>query len=396
VGLASWAAGERRALAQETVCAAGATLQGVDVSVYDGNVDWAALKSSGRVFGIAKATEGSTLTDGEFATNWPAMKSAGITRSAYHFFHCDTDPGAEASFFLGVMGPLEPGDLPPSLDFEDTTTCTPATGVAMAITWLDAVASATGTTPILYTSVRVLSSFDGTAAFAGHAQLWVASRGVTCPSLPSPFTAWSFWQYSLTGTAPGLPNSNGMADLDELDGDMTTLMGLTLGGGGREDGGTTSSSGSSASGPACTVLGVAGTCIDTSVCAAMPGYASTPGFCPGPADEECCTSMGGTSTSESTGGASTTGASTGGASSRARASADGGATTASSTAERSAESRNASSASRSGGGSSASPGASGGCAAASTTRAARSPAVAFLVLAGVALSRRRRRAAVSG
>ena len=104
---------------RRTSVAAGATLQGVDVSVYDGDVDWAQVKSSGRAFGIAKATEGSSLTDAEFATNWPAMKSAGIVRSAYHFFHCDTDPATQASFFLGVMGALEPGDLPPSLDFED-------------------------------------------------------------------------------------------------------------------------------------------------------------------------------------------------------------------------------------------------------------------------------------
>ena len=58
---------------QADTCATGATLQGVDVSVYDGAVDWTQLKASGRAFGIAKATEGSTLTDAEFATNWPAI-----------------------------------------------------------------------------------------------------------------------------------------------------------------------------------------------------------------------------------------------------------------------------------------------------------------------------------
>ena len=197
---------------QANTCATGGTLQGVDVSVYDGDVDWTTVKSSGGAFGIAKATEGATLTDSEFATNWPAMKAAGVVRSAYHFFHCDSAPATQASFFLGVMGALEPGDLPPSLDFEDTTTCTPAAGISMAIEWLDAVASATGTLPILYTSINVLSQFDDTASLAGHAQLWVASRGVSCPDLPAPFVAWSFWQYSLTGTAAGLPSSNGMAD----------------------------------------------------------------------------------------------------------------------------------------------------------------------------------------
>ena len=270
---------------QADTCATGATLQGVDVSVYDGTVDWAQVKTSGRAFGIAKATEGATLEDSEFPTNWPAMKSAGIVRSAYHYFHCSSDPATQATFFLGVMGALEPGDLPPTLDFEDTTTCTASTGVSMAIQWLDAVASATGTLPILYTSVNVLSNFQNTQSLAGHAQLWVASRGVTCPDLPAPFTAWSFWQYSLTGTAPGLPNSNGMADLDQFNGDLTALLGITVGGSSAD-----ASSGADAGPPACVAGGVAGTCLDTSVCATMAGYISTPGLCPGPASEQCCTS----------------------------------------------------------------------------------------------------------
>jgi lysozyme len=302
--------GERIGTDREAnVCATAATLEGVDVSVYDGKVDWTQLKSSGRAFGIAKASEGASLADGEFATNWPAMKSAGIVRSAYHFFHCDAAPATQASFFLGVMGTLEPGDLPPSLDFEDTTTCTASTGISMAIEWLDAVASATGTLPILYTSVNVLSQFDDVQSLAGHAQLWVASRGVTCPNLPAPFTAWSFWQYSLTGTAPGLPQSNGMADLDQFNGDMSALIALTVGG----SSSTTSSSASSTSGaPPCLAGGVAGTCIDTSVCATMQGYVSTPGLCPGPATEQCCTPTVGPSGSSSSGGAGAASASSSG------------------------------------------------------------------------------------
>ena len=281
-------AGRARGTEQQAeTCATGTTLEGVDVSVYDGTVDWAQVKASGRAFAIAKASEGATLQDGEFSTNWPAMKSAGIVRSAYHFFHCDSSPATQATFFLGVMGALEPGDLPPSLDFEDTTTCTASTGIAMAIEWLDAVASATGTLPILYTSVNVLSNFQNTQSLAGHAQLWVASRGVTCPDLPAPFTAWSFWQYSLTGTAPGLPNSNGMADLDQFNGDLGALLGLTVGGSPAD-----ASTGADSGPPACTASGVAGTCIDTSVCAAMPGYVSTAGLCPGPASEQCCTRTG--------------------------------------------------------------------------------------------------------
>jgi lysozyme len=280
---------------QAGVCATGTTLEGVDVSGYDATIDWTSVKASGRVFAIAKATEGSTIVDAEFANNWAAMKTAGVVRSAYHFFHCSSDPVTQANFFLGVMGTLEPGDLPPSLDFEDTTTCAASTGIAMAIQWLDAVAAQTGTLPIIYTSVNVLSQFTNTQALAGHAQLWVASRGVTCPNLPMPYSEWIIWQYSLMGTVPGIPASNGAVDLDQFNGDMSALLALTVGGSSSTSSSTSSTSGA----PPCVVMGVAGTCIDTSVCAMMPGYQATPGYCPGPANEQCCTPTNGASSSAS-------------------------------------------------------------------------------------------------
>jgi lysozyme len=303
---------------QPNVCASGTTLEGVDVSFYDATIDWASVKSSGRAFAIAKATEGSTIVDPQFATNWPGMKAAGVVRSAYHFFHCSSDPVTQASFFLGVMGPLEQGDLPPSLDFEDTTTCSASTGISMAIQWLDAVAAKTGTLPIIYTSVHVLSQFTNPQALAGHAQLWVANWGVSCPNVPSPYTDWVFWQYSATGTVPGIPTSNGAADLDQFNGDMNALLALTVGGSATTS--TSSSSSSTSGGPPCVVMGVAGTCIDTSICATMPGYQSTPGFCPGPVNEQCCTPKNGVSSSSSSssggaGGAGTGGAGAGGATS---------------------------------------------------------------------------------
>jgi hypothetical protein len=75
-------------------------------------------------------------------------------------------------------------------------------------------------------------------------------------------------------------------------------------GGAGGGGGASSSSSSGTPAPTCTVNGVSGTCIDVSVCAGMPGYVSTPGYCPGPASEECCTPTGSSSSSSGgTGGA---------------------------------------------------------------------------------------------
>jgi MYXO-CTERM domain-containing protein len=211
------------------VCPGATTLQGVDVSHYDGTIDWAKAKASGRVFAVVKATEGTGYTDPMFAGNWAAMKQNGVVRSAYHFFHANMDPVAQANHFLSVMGKLQPGDLPPTLDLEVTDSQSAATITSTATQWLDTIAAATGTKPILYTSPSFVSSTLGSpAGLQNHAQLWIANWQVTCPDVPAPFTTWPFWQYSSTGTVPGIPGSSGGTDLDEFNGDMAALTALTV------------------------------------------------------------------------------------------------------------------------------------------------------------------------
>jgi GH25 family lysozyme M1 (1,4-beta-N-acetylmuramidase) len=63
--------GEPLGTAEEpiTVCPGNTILQGVDISHYDGTIDWTKVKASGRAFAFAKATEGTTYTDPTFATN---------------------------------------------------------------------------------------------------------------------------------------------------------------------------------------------------------------------------------------------------------------------------------------------------------------------------------------
>jgi hypothetical protein len=139
---------------------------------------------------------------------------------------------------------------------------------------------------------------------------------VSCPDVPAPFTGWSFWQSSDSGTVSGIPGASAV-DIDEFDGDLSALQGITVGSASSSGSTSSSSSTSSSGGVACNVHGVAGTCLDTAACATMAGYVSTPGYCPGPANIECCTSTGASSSSSSTsssgsGGGGTGGAATGG------------------------------------------------------------------------------------
>ena len=224
------------------VCAGNTTLQGIDVSHFDGTVDWAQVKASGRAFAFVKATEGTGFVDPKFAANWAAMKQHGIVRSAYHFFHANMDPIAEADHFLQVMGPLQTGDLPPTLDLEVTDGQSGAVITTNTIKWLDHVAAATGMTPVLYVSPSFVTSTLGSpAGLETKALLWIANWGVTCPDVPAPFTTWPFWQYDSMGTVPGISGSSNV-DLDVFNGGVAQLTALT-----KQPASSTSSSSSSSS-----------------------------------------------------------------------------------------------------------------------------------------------------
>src|SRR6266545_2185857 len=98
------------------VCAKGATVPGIDVSKWQGTIDWSAVASSGVVFAFIRVNHGLDDIDEEFAASWSGARRAGVVRGAYQYFLPDEDAVAQADLFLARMGPLEPGDLPPVLD----------------------------------------------------------------------------------------------------------------------------------------------------------------------------------------------------------------------------------------------------------------------------------------
>jgi lysozyme len=207
--------------------------KGVDVSHYDGTIDWTSVKATGIAFAFAKATESTNDIDPDFAKNWAAMKDAGVVRGAYHFFDASVDPTSQATYCLATVGTLETGDLPIVLDFEDLNGEPEATAVANAVTFLEAVTKSTGKTAILYMSSDFLS---GTYPALAPYTLWVASYGVTSPGVPHEWATWTFWQDSDTGTVSGISDAT---DLDEFNGTLAQLGALT---------GATATSSSSSSG----------------------------------------------------------------------------------------------------------------------------------------------------
>ena len=200
------------------VCAPGETQEGIDVSYYQGDIDWGAVAASGRKFAIARVNDGDFI-DPQFGPNWDGIRAAGMIRGAYQFFRPAMSADAQADTMIAAVGVLGAGDLPATLDVEATGS-QPADVIASKIhVWMDKVEIATGKRPIIYTGKYFWNDNVVSADFAGD-PLWIAAYGPPCPDTPSPWDDWAMWQYSSTGSVPGIA---GDVDLDVFNGTMADL-----------------------------------------------------------------------------------------------------------------------------------------------------------------------------
>ena len=192
-------------------------LSGIDVSKWQGTVEWKSVQEAGIAFAFARATYGTSEVDSCFDANWQAMKDAGIIRGAYHFFLAADDPTQQAEFFIRTVGSLDPGDLPPVVDVESSSGV--SSNLAASVqTWLSVVEQGLGRRPIIYTAPSYWNA-NLTSGF-GDYPLWVAEYGVSSPKAVNGWTNWTFWQYSSTGTDGGV---NGSVDLDYFNGTSQAL-----------------------------------------------------------------------------------------------------------------------------------------------------------------------------
>jgi len=191
---------------------------GVDVSNWQGTVNWQQVAASGVQFGICKSTEGVTYRDPYFRQNWSGMAAAGIARGSYHFAQPDLNsPEAEAHFWLEhleLAGGLAPGDLL-ALDLE--------TGYGDVSDWtlrcLGAVAALVGFKPLVYSGRWYMDDHGLThdEELATHG-LWLASYG-TVPEPPPFWDFYAIWQFTCEGRVPGVagPCDMNLANVETIE-----------------------------------------------------------------------------------------------------------------------------------------------------------------------------------
>lgn len=199
---AEWIEPER----EEPVRPAGREV-GIDVSHWQGKIDWDRMKANGITFAYIKATQGNRIVDSQFERNWREAGRAGIRRGAYHYYENDVSPEEQAAYFAEHAGA---GELPPAGDFEDNAEVSGNLREDIG-RFLELVEEKFGQTPAVYTRASWWNDRVGLLPGCDRYPLWVAHYvGINDGTPPPPGfrpaipRGWhTHWLWQWTDRGPG-------------------------------------------------------------------------------------------------------------------------------------------------------------------------------------------------
>lgn len=202
-------------------CQTGPTVSGIDVSYYQDDIAWKRVRRSGIRFAFIRASDGLDHPDESFVKNWRGAKAAGVLRGAYQYFRPDQDATAQADALIVALA-KDRGELPPVIDVETDGGKAAPELVAAVQAWIARVRDKLGVEPIVYTGPEFWREKAKGADITSQT-LWVAHYTRNCPTVPSPWSRWTFWQYTDNGRVPGI---EGAVDLDVFAGTPEDLQAL--------------------------------------------------------------------------------------------------------------------------------------------------------------------------
>lgn len=202
---------------------------GIDVSHYQGSINWSSVKAAGIQFAYIKATEGTTYQDPNFSANYLNAYNAKVIRGAYHFAQPSSSSGAaQATYFAGHGGAWSADNLtlPGMLDLEGG--CYGMSAASMQSWILDfynTYKAKTGRDVVIYTSPSWWNSCTGGwSGMSARSPLYVADwTTASSPTIPSGFPYATIWQYTDAGSVSGV---SGAVDRDKFNGTSARLLAL--------------------------------------------------------------------------------------------------------------------------------------------------------------------------
>ncbi|WP_253377202.1 GH25 family lysozyme [Okibacterium sp. HSC-33S16] len=202
-------------------------VRGVDVSAYQGTIDWEVLGTEDIDFAIIKSTEGSGSQDSRFEANWAGARDTDLVVGAYHFMSFESAGETQAQNVIDTV-PAEEGTLPVTVDLEyygDFFDNPPSRATVRDI--LDPLLAALeehyGVPPIIYATQK---SYD--RYLQDHYPdnpIWIRSIASE-PTLPDG-RDWTMWQYSSRDRLPGYDGDEEFIDMNVFAGSLDDLRAAT-------------------------------------------------------------------------------------------------------------------------------------------------------------------------
>jgi len=209
-----------------STCAVAQYLSGIDVSKWQGTVNWPQVCNSGVKFAFVKATEGVGYTDPYFNTNMTKAHAAGLLVGAYHFATPYTngryDAITEADAFVAASQKyFTNGYLRPVLDLEQGSGLGRKTLSAWVTDWMDRVKAKTGIEPLLYVNSNYANNYLDVSLT--RYDLWLAHYTFNLSKLPNPgiWPTWDFWQWTNSLSVPGI---DGLVDGNVFKGNLSEFI----------------------------------------------------------------------------------------------------------------------------------------------------------------------------
>lgn len=184
-------------------------IQGVDVSHWQGEMDWQKAKVAGARFAFIRAgamgSDGFAYEDKQFKRN---RDKCHLPRGFYWFFRPNFDANKQADYFSDLIL-TEQWDLPPVLDIETHGGATPDVVISRTKQFLDRAKNQIGIDCMIYTRASFWNYYLGNPSWAKRHELWIARYAPLSGPWsdgywkPSSWDTWRFWQHSADGNGLG-------------------------------------------------------------------------------------------------------------------------------------------------------------------------------------------------
>ncbi|SHJ36177.1 Lyzozyme M1 (1,4-beta-N-acetylmuramidase), GH25 family [Clostridium cavendishii DSM 21758] len=182
--------------------------KGIDISNWQGNINFTGAKNDGIEIVYIKATEGNYYADPYLDNYYEAAKNNGLLVGFYHYFKANIDPKAQAQFFVdNIYGKTIECRL--ALDIEENEGCDPDLLSNMCVEFLQEVEKLSGKGVVVYTYTNFAQ--NNLTTILSVYPLWIAHYEVDAPDDNPIWDSWVGFQYSDTGHVNGI---DGNCDLD--------------------------------------------------------------------------------------------------------------------------------------------------------------------------------------